>query len=74
MFAQLISSEVQAMLVQWYAGEGVGTALANILFGDVNPSGKLAMTFPASDSDGPTTTQAAFPGAYKGTAWRARSR
>jgi beta-glucosidase len=37
----------------WFAGTSGHTALANILAGDVNPSGKLAMTFPKSDADLP---------------------
>ncbi len=37
-----------AVIEAWYPGEQQGTALANIIFGDVNPSGKLAITFPKS--------------------------
>ena len=37
----------------WYAGSKGADAVANILFGDVNPSGKLPMTFPASEADLP---------------------
>nr|XP_031859425.1 uncharacterized protein CI109_005069 [Kwoniella shandongensis]KAA5526497.1 hypothetical protein CI109_005069 [Kwoniella shandongensis] len=54
--------QVKTVLIQWYAGEGVGTALARILFGDINPSGKLAMTFPPSDSVGPCSLTKSFPG------------
>ncbi len=34
-----------AVLQAWYAGESGGQAVANVLFGDYNPSGKLPITF-----------------------------
>ena len=39
---------IPAILVQWYAGEEAGSSLADILFGNVNPSGKLNYSFPQS--------------------------
>ena len=44
---------VGAVLEAWFPGQRGGEAIANILFGAVNPSGKLPMTFPASVSDLP---------------------
>jgi beta-glucosidase len=44
---------VSAVLEAWYAGSKGADAVANILFGDVNPSAKLPMTFPRSESDLP---------------------
>ncbi len=43
----------QAILEAWYPGIGGAQALANLLFGDANPSGKLPITFTASDADLP---------------------
>jgi beta-glucosidase len=49
-------SNVAAVLEAWYPGERGGPAIANILFGTVNPSGKLPITFPASVNDLPRPT------------------
>jgi beta-glucosidase len=46
--------EVPAVLESWYPGIGGAQAIAALLFGDVNPSGKLPITFPKSEADLPT--------------------
>lgn len=43
-----IANEANAILEGWYLGEQGGHAVADILFGDVNPGGKLPVTFPRS--------------------------
>jgi beta-glucosidase len=45
-----------AILEAWYAGSDGANALGNVLFGTVNPSGKLPNTFPKSDADLPHPT------------------
>jgi beta-glucosidase len=41
-----VKEHVPAIVEGWYLGEQGGTAAANVLFGDVNPGGKLPITFP----------------------------
>jgi len=45
--------KVGGVVEAWYAGSKGADAVANILFGDVNPSAKLPMTFPRSEADLP---------------------
>jgi beta-glucosidase len=52
-------ANVSAVLEAWFPGQRGGEAIANILFGAVNPSGKLPVTFPASVNDLPHPTIAA---------------
>jgi len=47
------AGRVSGVLATWYPGIGGGEAIANLLFGEVNPSGKLPITFAKSDADLP---------------------
>jgi beta-glucosidase len=53
---------VAGVFEAWYPGQEDGNAIAELLFGDVNPSGKLPVTFPASLADVPASTAAQWPG------------
>ena len=53
---------VAGVLENWYPGQEDGNAIAALLFGDVNPSGKLPVTFPKSLADVPAATTAQWPG------------
>lgn len=54
--------KTKAIVQMWYPGMEGGTALAKILFGEVNPSGKLPMTFPKKLEDSPAHKLGEFPG------------
>lgn len=47
------NDNLPAVLNAWYGGQDAGTALADVLFGDYNPAGRLPVTFYASDKDLP---------------------
>ncbi|MBW6492647.1 MAG: glycoside hydrolase family 3 C-terminal domain-containing protein, partial [Lentimicrobium sp.] len=55
--------DTRAYLHAWYPGMEGGKAIAEILFGEVNPSGKLPMTFANSHKDYPSHSIGEFPGA-----------
>jgi len=55
-------AKVPAVLYAWYPGIEGGNALARVLFGDVDPSGKLPCTFPKRLADSPAHALHAYPG------------
>ncbi len=55
-------SQVAAVVDAWYPGESNGSALAAVLFGQVDPSGHLPVTFPAKLSQVPASSPSQFPG------------
>jgi beta-glucosidase len=55
-------NRVSAVLEAWYPGARGGHAIARLLFGDVNPSGKLTQTWPVSTTQVPASTPREFPG------------
>jgi beta-glucosidase len=55
--------KVPSVIQAWYSGMEAGRAIANIIFGDINPSGKLPITFPKKLSDSPAhASKRTFPG------------
>ncbi|WP_433187263.1 glycoside hydrolase family 3 C-terminal domain-containing protein [Actinoallomurus sp. CA-150999] len=54
--------QVEGVLQTWYPGARGGAATAQLLWGDVNPSGKLPQTWPASNTQTPVGTPAQYPG------------
>jgi len=46
-------NDVNAVLMSWYPGEEGGNALADVIFGDYNPAGRLPITFPVTEGQLP---------------------
>ena len=54
---------VEAIVEAWYPGSGGGAAIARVLFGDVDPGGRLPATFPRRERDLPTSgNRRRYPG------------
>ena len=58
-------SHVQGILYTWYQGQELGNAAASVICGDINPSGRLPMTFPKRIEDCPAFPS--FPGEQQRT-------
>ena len=56
------ASEADAIVQGWYGGTESGNALADVLTGKVNPSGRLPFSVPFKYEDGPIKTEAQYPG------------
>lgn len=59
------ADQVKALIWQYYSGMEGGTALAEALFGEINPSGRLAETFPVRSGDCSAHSIGEFPGGKK---------
>ena len=54
--------QVAGVIEMWLPGDAFGTAAARLLFGDDDPGGRLPVTFPADESQGPGQTRSEYPG------------
>jgi beta-glucosidase len=53
---------VAGVLETWLPGDSMGPATAKLLFGDAEPGGRLPITFPADETQGPATKESQYPG------------
>lgn len=60
------SNQIKGLIQAWYPGQAGGTAIARVIFGDVDPGGRLSATVPVKDSDGPANNLTSNPAAYPG--------
>ena len=56
------ADKVKGIIEMWYPGDVLGVATAGLLFGDAAPGGRLPLTFPMDDSQGPATAAPNYPG------------
>ncbi len=63
---QVLEKASPAIVQGWWNGTEGGTALAEVLFGDIAPSGKLPFTFPVKLEDSPAYALGNFPGSNAG--------
>jgi beta-glucosidase len=64
------AGKVNAIVQAWYGGSESGHALADVLTGKVNPSGKLPFTMPLATADGPLKSPRQYPGVQEeGKEW-----
>jgi beta-glucosidase len=54
--------KVRGVMETWLPGDAFGPAIAGMLFGDREPGGRLPVTFPADETQGPATQRREFPG------------
>jgi beta-glucosidase len=56
------ANKVAAILETWYAGDAFGAVATRLLFGDASPGGRLPITFPLNDEQGPVASSSRYPG------------
>lgn len=56
------ANQVAAILETWYAGDAFGAAATRLIFGDASPGGRLPITFPANEEQGPVSSPRRYPG------------
>jgi beta-glucosidase len=54
--------KVAGVVEMWLPGDAYGSAAAKLLFGDAEPSGRLPVTFPKDETQGPATKSSQYPG------------